>query len=59
MYDALAEIFVYGLALIYLILFIVLAQYWVRTIVRANRKKPHYPPTSKPQGPLEVTSDKS
>ncbi len=58
MYDALAEIFVYGLALIYLILFIVLAQYWVRTMVRANRKRPHYPPASKPQEQFKAVSDK-
>jgi flagellar biogenesis protein FliO len=58
MYDALAEIFVYGLALTYLILFIVLAQYWVRTMVRANKKTSRHPSASKPQEQLRPTSDK-
>lgn len=40
MYDLLAEIFVYGLALAYFVLFVILAQYWIRNMVRASRK-PH------------------
>lgn len=49
MYDLLAEIFVYGLALTYFVLFVILAQYWLRSMMQANQKPVHHrtgPPPS-------------
>ncbi|MGH9355342.1 MAG: hypothetical protein ACRD10_04360 [Terriglobia bacterium] len=39
MYDFLAEIFVYALAIAYLVLFIFLIQYWIRNLMRSSRKR--------------------
>ena len=46
MYDFLAELFVYGVAVAYLVLFAILAQYWARNLMRSRRK----PVGSRPAG---------
>jgi hypothetical protein len=39
MYDVIAEIFVYVFALIYAVLFVILAQKWLRSVTARKRKK--------------------
>ncbi len=46
MYDFLAEMFVYGIAGAYFVLFVLLLQYWVRNLMRSRRK----PERARPAG---------
>lgn len=52
MYDDLAELYVLGVAVAYIILFVFLAVYFVRSSIR-NRKKIH---RSRPQPPTPPAS---
>lgn len=45
MYDLLAETFVYGLTLIYVILFVVIIQRWARGTIRSRQKTSRVKPS--------------
>lgn len=53
MYDFLAELFVYALAIAYLVLFVFLIQYWIRNLMRSRRKQTGTKPAVPAQSPRQ------
>jgi ABC-type branched-subunit amino acid transport system permease subunit len=54
MYDTLAELFVYAFALLYAILFLIVAQRWIRTNLGRNPAKRRSSSRRPPSVPIQL-----